>query len=145
MHSKYLDELAEARERLKLIQSSLPTSVEAAALHTNAKIPFKVLSCREGYIWRIEELGRCAYDALEKDDVVAAMVLARSLTETACALWYLDTLVKQQVNTGVQPDLDAVVMRLLMGHKGQPDFPEAVNVLTFIDRADKRFSGLRET
>jgi hypothetical protein len=72
------------------------------------------------------------------------MILARSLTETACALWYLRNLVERQVNSGVQPDLDDVVMRLLMGHKGQPDFPEAMNVLTFIDKADKRFSGLRD-
>jgi hypothetical protein len=144
MDSTHPPRLREARDRLKLIRSSLPNTVDAAALHTRAKIPFKVLSVREGYIWRIEELGRCACDSLEKGDVIAAMILARSLTETACALWYLRNLVERQVNSGVQPDLDDVVMRLLMGHKGQPDFPEAMNVLTFIDKADKRFSGLRD-
>jgi hypothetical protein len=136
--------LVEARQWLKVIQSALPTSVEAGGLHTRSKMPFKVLCCRAGLIWRIEELGRCALDAHEKGDVIAAMLLARSLTETACALWYLKELIERQLAEGAQPDLDDVLMRLLMGHKGDPGFPEAVNVLTFINKADKRFSGILE-
>lgn len=138
-----LPTLVEARERLKVVQSALPIRVAAEDLHTRAKIPFKVLCCREGYFWRVEELARSACDSFEKGDVVAALLLARGVTETACALWFLMKLVERQIDEGVQEDLDQVVMRLLMGHKGQDEFPEAMNVLKFVDKANSRFEGLR--
>ena len=105
----------ELRQRLADIQSLLPTKVEERALTTKTRIPFKVLCCQAGLIWRVEELGRCACDSSEKADIVAAMVLSRSAIETACALWHLKELVERQIENGVQPDLDDSVMRLLVG------------------------------
>jgi hypothetical protein len=137
MTDQLTTKLIEIRQLLADVQSLLPTKVEGRALSAKAKIPFKADCCRAALIWRVEELGRCACDSSEKGDIVAAMVLSRSAIETACALWHLKELVERQIEHGVQPDLDDSMMRLLVGSKKFG--PEALNVLTFIDRVDKSF------
>jgi hypothetical protein len=136
MTDEFSAKLAEIRHSLDAIKVDLPTSVEDRGLNARARIPFKALCCRAGLLWRIEELGRATCDSCDKGDVVAAMVLTRSLIESACALWYLKELIARQVETGVELNLDDLIMSLLVGTKitGSTG-PAAINVLTFIDRA----------
>jgi hypothetical protein len=143
MTTELTTKLIEIRQLLADIQPLLPTKVEGRELSAKTKIPFKALCCRAALIWRVEELGRCACDSSEKGDVVAAMVLSRSAVETACALWHLKELLESQIENGVQPDLDDSIMRLLVGSKISALEVAALNVLTFIDRADKKFPKLR--
>src|SRR6266481_3877110 len=119
--------LVEIRHWLDAIKSDLPTNIDASNLNANSKIPFKALCCQAGYLWRIEELGRSACDSLDKGDVVASIVLTRSLIETACALWHLKEIIARQVESGVEPSLDELIMRLLVGSKISDLLP--VNVL----------------
>jgi hypothetical protein len=132
---------ADIRQWLDDVRARLPATVEARALSTKTRLPFKALCCRAALIWRVEELGRTAFDICEKGDAVAAMVLARSLIETASALWYLKDLLERQVEDGVQADLDEVLMRLLVGSKITG--PQALNVLTLVDGVSKKLGSIR--
>jgi hypothetical protein len=145
MSEKLSSLLEEARERLALVRKNLPTTVEVAAVSTTAKMPFKALTCREGLIWRTEELGRTAYECFERGDIVAGILLTRGVTETVSALWYLKELIARQLANGLEPDLDEKLMQLLMGHRTETDMPAAINVQTFVDRASKSFPHLRES
>lgn len=135
--------LLEIRSRLELLANNLPSTVDARNVSAIAKIPFKAMCCREGFIWRVEELGRCACESFERGNAVVAVLLSRSLTETACALWYLKEIIERQCTIGIEPDLDTRLMALLLGHRNDTAFPAAPQILTLVDRADKSFPGLR--
>jgi len=137
--------LAEARSRLEALGQSLPTQVDPASISFSAKIPFKALCYREGLIWRAEELGRTACETYALGDIVAGILLTRALTETAAALWYLKELIEDQLADGPKPDLNEKVEALLLGHKIASDMPQAINVLTFLDRIDKTIPGVRQS
>jgi hypothetical protein len=131
--------LAEARTRLTGIQTNLPYEIPAAGVSTTAKIPFTALCCREGLIWRAEELGRSACDSFEKEDAVAGVLLTRAFFETAAALWHLKETIERQLDKGIEADLEAQIQRVILGHRSEASLPEAFNVLTFIDRLARAF------
>jgi hypothetical protein len=136
--------MEEARQRLELLRDNLPTVVEAAAVSTIAKMPFKALWCRESLIWRAEEMGRTAYDSYDRGDVVAGILLTRGLTETTAALWYLKALIERQLASGLDQNLDEKLMQLLFGQRSVSDLPPAINVQTFVNHASKSEPALKE-
>lgn len=142
---KVNDLLRQASERVEIISGSLPKRVEIASLSLVSKLPFKALTYREAAIWRCEELARSALANFTNGDIVAGLVLTRALAETVAGVWYLFELVDRQIQDGIQDDLNEKLMRLLLGHKGDDDFPEAINVLTLIARMDKRTPGILST
>jgi len=134
--------MAEARECAVRLRESLPSSISVAALGVKSKAPFQLLSTREALIWRTEELARNACDALERDDLAVAAILTRAVTENAAVAWKLkDVLDTRQQQTTEQ--LNEILMRLLVGSRIWEDFPQAVQILTSIDRMDKRIPGVR--
>jgi hypothetical protein len=54
----------------------------------------------------------------------------------------LHDLIKSQLKTGVQPDLDDKVMSLLLGHRNLSDMPKAKHVHDFLRVADKTLPGV---
>jgi hypothetical protein len=96
---------------------------------------------REALIWRTEELARGACDALEKEDFTVAALLVRSIAESAAMTWYLLEILENR--KGYTPAaLNDKLMRMFAGSKnGWADGPEAINVLTFVERLDKQMPG----
>lgn len=131
--------LVAARTRLTGIQTNLPHKIPAGGVSKTAKIPFNALCCREGLIWRAEELGRSACDSFEKHDMVAGVLLTRGFFETAAALWHLKVTIERQLEMGIEADLDSQILQVILGHRSEPSLPKAVGVLTFIDRLTKTF------
>jgi hypothetical protein len=123
------------------LSASLPDKIEVAAFGVRSKAPFQLLSVREALIWRTEELARGACDALEKEDFMVAALLIRSIAESAAMTWYLLGILENR--KGYTPaELNDVLMRMFAGSKnGWADGPEAINVLTFVKRLDKRMPG----
>lgn len=138
------EKLKQARELLETIRRQLLSVVDPRDTSTKSKIPYKVACYREGLGRRIEELGRCACDSYESGDIATAVTLTRAATETAAAAWYLKDLIERQLSDGFQEDLDDKVMALLMGHRNVDDMPQAVNILSMVDRIDKLIDGFRK-
>jgi len=133
-----------AREFANRLRDSLPSSVDVAALGVWSKAPFQFLCTREALIWRTEELARNACDALERDDLAAAAILTRAITETAALAWKLMELLDTREEHSTQ-ELNDLLMRLLVGSKKWQDVPQAFQILTCIDRMDKKVPGVRES
>ena len=136
--------LDEARTRLTGIQTHLPGSIPVAGISTTSKIPFTALSCREGLIWRAEELARTACDCFERQDVVAGITLVRAFFETAAALWHLKVTMERQFVKGIESDLHDQILQVMLGHRSSDHLPKAINVQTFIDRLTKTFPHARQ-
>lgn len=105
----------EIRQRLEVLESNLPNRVDAMAVSRISKLPHKVLFYREALMWRMVELGRTAFDNLEREKLVAAIVLTRAVVETGAALWYLCAKVASAVESDSAGDIDDYLMKLAGG------------------------------
>src|SRR5215469_15292528 len=138
------DDLKEARARANALRTSLPQSVDAAALGVWSKAPFQLLCTREALIWRTEELARTACDALERDDLAAAALLARATVENAALAWNLMEVLGDRKRLSPQ-ELNETLVRMLVGSRLWPDAPQALQILSCIDRMDKMVPDVRKS
>ena len=134
--------MMEARECAVRLGQSLPSSLSVAALGVKSKAPWQLLSTREALIWRTEELARNACDAMDRDDLAVAAILTRAVAESAALAWKLMEVLNTRHQQTPQ-QLNEILMRLLVGSRVWDDFPQAVQILTSIDRMDKRIPGVR--
>lgn len=139
----WAEDLAEARRLAAGLSASLPDKIEVAALGVRSKTPFQLLTVREALIWRTEELARGACSALEKEDFTVAALLIRSIAESAAMTWYLLEILENR--KGYTPaELNDKLMRMFAGSKnGWADGPEAVSVLTFVERLNRKLPGFQ--
>jgi cation transport protein ChaC len=135
--------MGEIRGRLVLLESNLPRRVDGFGISPHSKLPFKVLLYREVLIWRMVDLSRSALETLENERLSSAITLIRAAVETSAALWYLWAKLDGAVQAKTLGDIGDYLMKLIMGSKTNPDLPQAINVLTFVDRADKDIDGFR--
>jgi hypothetical protein len=135
--------MSEIRGRLELLESSLPTRVDAM-VSPDSKLPFKALIYRAALIWRMAELSRGALENFEKDRLALAILETRAAVETSAALWYLHAKLDATLKAGAVGDIDDFLMKLSMGSRTDTDImPQAISVLTFVDRVEKDVEGFR--
>ena len=134
------DLMNEIRERIQSLESSLPQHLDAMAVSETAKLPWKALFYREALIWRMAELSCSAFENFEKDRLVSAIVLTRAATETFAVLWYLWHKITAAVESNSVRDIDTDLMSLISGTRipNDPIFPQAMQILTVIDKLDKK-------
>lgn len=135
-----LERAAELVSRLKAL---IPSQVQAAALGDPSKLPFKLLSVREPLLFRIVDLSEASLLLCREDRPVGAAVLARAVMESAAALYVLAEMVSRVVDTNEVGTFDETVTRMLFGSRNEKTPAEAINVLSYIDKMDKEFVGLR--
>jgi hypothetical protein len=138
------DLLAEANRRVAVLTKSLPTVVDPLAVSLKTRVPSKVLLYREALIWRTEELARTACVHYTQAHLAAALTLTRAAVEGAAATWYLKDLVEKTVGTRDLAKLDDTIMRLMFGSRNEITDIEAINVITFVDRAEKDVPGFKK-
>ena len=140
-----LEELmTEIRGRVDLLEKSLPSRVDAM-VSPDSKLPFKALIYRAALIWRMAELARGALENFEKDRLALAILETRAAVETSAALWYLHAKLDATIKAGAVGDVDDFLMKLSMGSRTDTDIlPQAISVLTFVDRVEKDAEGFRQ-
>ena len=136
------DLLNEIREKLDVIEAHLPSRVDAM-VSPESKLPFKALVYRAASMWRMAELSRGAYNHFNEGRLANAILLTRAALETSGGLWYLAGKLKAAVTGGAVGDLDEYLMRLGVGSRTDANMPQAISVLTFVDRVEKDVEGFR--
>jgi hypothetical protein len=136
--------MAEIRGRIEILDANLPLRVDAM-VSPDSKLPFKVLVYREALIWRMAELSHGALENFEKNRLALAILETRAAVENSAALWYLLTRLDATLEARAVGDIDDFLMRLLMGSRTDTEIlPQAINVLTFVDRVEKDVKGFRQ-
>lgn len=107
------------------------------------KSSFRVWMVRELTFWREHDLMVQSYALHQQGHVLGARILLRSGFETLGTLTYLNILM-QQVLDG---KLDFRVFGektsvLLLGARNNEHMPQAVNIVTVLEKCDKRYPGL---
>lgn len=137
-----LPALTEAREIAKALSQSLPTSVSAASLGVRSKTPYNALVVREALIWRMEEVGRGACEAIARNDVVVGALLTRAALEGAALMWELHEVVRTRRSMSAEV-LNGRVYALVVGQRLEKDQVQMPNIMTLIDKLDRRLPGTR--
>jgi hypothetical protein len=142
---EFIEELmTEIRGRIEKLDASLPLRVDAM-VSPDSKLPFKALIYREGLIWRMAELSHGAFENFEKNQLALAILETRAAVETSAALWYLHAKLDATLKADAVGDIDDFLMKLSMGSRTDTDImPQAISVLTFVDRVEKDVKGFRQ-
>lgn len=141
-HRNLAANLVVAKENLARIAASRPSHVSIVDLGVWSKGPYKALVIRGGLLWRSEELGRLAIEALSNNDRAVGITLSRSVIENVALHWRLSIIVRDRGQTS-RALLDETLTKMLMGWRGDDEFPSAFNVLTMIDHLDREVEGVR--
>jgi hypothetical protein len=86
------------------------------------------------------ELGREALENYNNTRLAAATLLTRPAVVTAAALWHLQTKIASAIKAGCFGDLDECLMPLSFGSRNSEKSLAAINMLNFVDQADKEFA-----
>ena len=140
---KARDLMSEIKVQLAELESAKPTRIDGLSISSTSKLPLKVMWFKAALGWRMSELSKTAFDALEREQFASAIILTRAAAESCAALWSLSTKIQAAVKSGAVGDIGTHLMRFIMGHRGDAEMPDAVNVLTCVDRVDKDVDGFR--
>jgi hypothetical protein len=144
--------LAELRSIATEVNASLPKEVPLSI--SRSIDPIRALILREACLYRIAEIVRAAYDAFARDDLVVAIILSRSIIETAALFWDFIAKLKAALASHNIEEIRNFLSGCLVGVKSpklkefkspsQPDLiVTPVNILTLIDRLDKDVTHFR--
>jgi hypothetical protein len=135
----------EASLLIAALKKSLLSKVAAADWGSPSKIPFKAISLRELLLHRIVDLSASAVDLYSSGKPVAAIIITRAVIETVSILYVLCAKVEGCVRHEDVDQFDEDVMKMLFGNRVEMEVVPvaAVNVLSHIDKMNKKFEGVR--
>tara|TARA_R110000796_G_scaffold18507_3_gene56063 strand:- start:456 stop:980 length:525 start_codon:yes stop_codon:yes gene_type:complete len=108
------------------------------------KGPFRCWLLREAAFWRVTDLLTQSHTLHQQEHGLGARILLRSGFETLASLIYLN----HNMRAVLAGDLDFhefshLTTRQVSGAKNEPRHPDAINILTMIDKGEKKYPGLR--
>ena len=107
------------------------------------KAPLRSLILRESTAWRAHDLLSQAVYLSEAGHYLGAFILVRSAIETLTVLAYLNQVTRAVVagKSSYQEFSDKTI-RLLLGSKNKSTSAESINVMTALEKVEKRIPGL---
>ena len=125
------------------LEDGLPTDLNASSVSETAKLPFKALICRAVLAWRFVDISHSVMRCVDEARTASAAVLTRAALETGGAAWYLNDRLQRVLDAGAVGDTDDYLRKLLLGSRAIQELPGALNVLSFVDKVDKKVKGFR--
>lgn len=126
-----------AKGCLNDLKKLCPQRIRHGDYSSTAKIPFKVASIKEVFLFRVIEISEIAIELIEKNKYLPAAILIRSIMETTAMLYYVYDKMKSVVDDNDVGDIDKYLMRVLLGCKEKENLAKPINVLTAIQKVDK--------
>jgi hypothetical protein len=109
------------------------------------KAPFRSMMLREAAFWREQDLLAQSYALHQKGHGLGARILLRSGFETLATLVYLNLLMQRVVDGTLNFHLfGQKTSLLLLGSRNSEKMPRSINIITVLEKCDKRYPGLME-
>lgn len=107
------------------------------------KATYRSIVLRELVCWRFTDLLAQAAHLIRSQHILGARILIRSAIETLAILIYLNQMT-EAVLTSVTTffDLDNTTRRLMLGSRNATTKHEAINILTVLEKCEKRYPGI---
>jgi hypothetical protein len=138
------EKIKEIEGYLAQLESMAPTIIDEKYKRMGNQIPFRVIVLRDGLIHRGVDLSKCALEMYKNIHMIPAIVLTRSIFESVSLIFFLHQKVEKFLSDRNQEELNAFLKRGTLGSKNNDTEYESINVLTAIDKLDKKYRGLRE-
>jgi hypothetical protein len=107
------------------------------------KTPFRCLVLREALFWRLHDLLTQSYLLHQNGHALGARILLRSAFESLATLIYLNQHIQEVVDGKLNfHTFGERVSRLLIGSKIDKEGVQSINILTVLDKCEKRYTGL---
>jgi hypothetical protein len=136
------ERMNEVRDNVEVLASSLSARIDPRAVGGESLMPFKVLVRREALAWRFVDLSRGAVVNYKEKNLASTAVLTRAALETTAALYHLHARVKSVVDSGAVGDIGTYLKRVLLGNKTMGNRRDPINVMTFVQKLDKKYDGV---
>jgi len=131
------------------LKSSLPVEVNLAGLYTRNnvahkwKVTYFTIVLRESICWRFTDLLEQSFNLGEMGFISGARIIARAVIETLATLIYLNNEIQSVLDKKISfYDLGKKLECILVGSRTNKDLPETINVLTIIQKAEKKHPGI---
>lgn len=136
-------------QNLAIWKDSLFVSIPVGGLLSRSEVAYKwkalfrVWMLREATFWREHDLMVQSYALHQQGHGLGARILLRSGFETLASLIYLNQLIQQvldgKLNFHVFGEKTSV---LLLGSRNNDGMPKSINIVTVLEKCDKRYPGL---
>ena len=138
--------------RLDRLRKKLPRSHSLTELLKQSKkahkwkLTFRLIATKSAIEWRVVDFLSQAIHLYKSDSILAAIVLARSSMETVCLLSYINRIIGDVVKCRMSfPDFQRITERVFAGSKVEEELPDPINVMTTIEKSDKKHPGILES
>jgi len=109
------------------------------------KAPFRSMMLREAAFWRQHDLMTQSYGLYQQGHILGARILLRSGFETLATLIYLNLLMQRVLNKHLNFHLfGEKTTTLLLGSRNNKAMPKSMNIVTILEKCDKRYPGLMD-
>ncbi len=128
--------------------SLFPSISVAGLLPRNAvaykwKAPMRSWILREALFWRLHDLMTQSYSLYQQGHMLGGRILLRSGFETLATLIFLNQLTQQVLDgTLCFHAWGKKTSTLLLGCRNNEKMPKSINIITVLQKCDKRFPGL---
>lgn len=140
----------EIKQNLERWKSSLFPKLELAALISRNptahkwKAPFRSMALREGLLWRMHDLLTQSLALYEQGHLLGARILLRSGIETLAILVYLNERTLRVLEGKLDfHEFSKDTATLLLGSRNKTTKYDVTNILTVLDKCEKRHAGIR--
>jgi hypothetical protein len=107
------------------------------------KAPFRSMMLREAAFWRVHDLMTQSYRLHVLEHGLGARILLRSGFETLASLVYLNLLMQQVIDGKLNFHVFGhKTTLLLLGSRNDEMMPRSINIVTVLEKCDKRYPGL---
>jgi hypothetical protein len=141
MNAEQVELEAEIRQRLVILAGHLPESVARLAVGARDRGPYEALAIREALAWRVEELGRGAFQMFQQDDLASAILLSRGVVECAAAMGRVAHAVAERANMNTT-ELRDTLTKMLSSWKSEPNSSRGFDVATYLKSLNERINGV---
>jgi hypothetical protein len=136
--------LDDARAAISAWKELRKKRVEPACRFLVYKPPFELEYFKEAVLYRFIELADATFALLDVSNFLGAVVTVRSLQETLSVMWYINEVCLYAITNKELTNFTEKMNRLMLGWKDDDEFPDSLNVLTLIDKVDKKIPGYRK-
>jgi len=143
--------MTELERALADLKASLCRDVDVGGLYARSnvahkwKAPWRALLLRESVAWRTQDLLEQSHTLYVASGLLGARILLRSAFETLGILVYLNQTMRDVVaGTTDFHAFSETTTRLLLGSRDKSTRYESINILTVLQKANKRYAGLED-
>ncbi len=137
------DQLAEADKLITSLRECVPGKIDPQLMSKPTPFPFRLAMAGGGHLNRVLDLAETALALVKEHRSLPSIVIARACLESAAILAELADRAERFLGNGDQGSFNDFLERVALGSRNDDTPYEATNVLTFVDKLNRKSPGFK--